>query len=274
MGNRVVFGRTFTWSDVHDHAPIALVNETFAREYWKDPAAALGKRVREAPKSPWRTIVGVVGDERDDGLARPAPATVYWPMLQEDFWGDRVSAQRSVGYVLRTGRAGSPTLLEEIQRAVWAVNPNLPVANVRTLERLRANSMAQTSLALVLLGTSSAVALLLGVVGIYGVLAYVVTQRTREIGIRMALGAAQRDVSGLFLRYGLILTACGVAIGLVAAAGVTRALSAMLYGVTAIDPATYGVVAIGLAATTLLASYIPAARAARIEPAVALRREG
>ena len=263
MGNRLVSGRTFTWSDVHDHAPIALVNEAFAREYWKEPAAALGKRVREAPKSPWRTIVGVVGDERDDGLARPAPATVYWPMLQEDFWGDRVSAQRTIGYVLRTGRAGSPTLLEEIQRAVWSVNPNLPVANVRTLERLRANSMAQTSLALVLLGTSSAVALLLGIVGIYGVLAYVVTQRTREIGIRMALGAAQRDVSGLFLRYGLILTACGVAIGLIAAAGVTRALSAMLYGVTAIDPATYGVVAIGLAATTLLASYIPAARAAQ-----------
>ena len=125
-----------------------------------------------------------------------------------------------------------------------------------------------------MLGIAAAVALLLGIVGIYGVIAYVAAQRTREIGIRMALGAARRDVSRLFVRHGLWLTGCGVAIGLVAAAGVTRALSAMLYGVTAIDPATYGVVAIGLAATTLLASYIPAARAARIEPAVALRREG
>ena len=94
MGNRLVSGRTFTWSDVHDHAPVALVNETFAREYWKEPAAALGKRIREAPNSPWRTIVGVVGDERDDGLARPAPATSTGRCCQEDFWGDRVSVQR------------------------------------------------------------------------------------------------------------------------------------------------------------------------------------
>jgi putative ABC transport system permease protein len=274
MGNHMVAGRSFTWNDIHDRSHVAMVNEKFAREYWKDPAAALGRRVKVAPANPWRTIVGVVGDERDDGLARPAPAAVYWPMLQEQLWDQAIVVQRTMGYAIRSERTGTEALLKEIHQAVWSVNPNLPLARVRTLERLRDESMAQTSFALVLLGISAAVALLLGIVGIYGVLAYIVTQRTREIGIRMALGAAQRDVSRLFLRYGLWLTAAGVVLGLIAAAATTRVMSALLYGVTTIDPTTYATVTVGLAATTLLASYIPAARAARIDPAVALRREG
>ena len=274
MGNRVLAGRTITWNDIHTRAHVAMVNEKFAREYWKDPTAALGRRIKVAPANPWRTIVGIVGDERDDGLARPAPATVYWPMLQEQIWDMKVAVQRSLGYAIRSERTGSESLLKEIQQAVWAVNPNLPLAQVRTLERLRDQSMAQTSFALVLLAISSAVALLLGIVGIYGVLAYVVTQRTREIGIRIALGAAQRDVSGLFLRYGLLLTAVGVVLGLVVAAAATRVMSALLYGVSTVDPATYVIVAIGLAATTLLASYVPASRAARVEPMRALRSDG
>jgi putative ABC transport system permease protein len=274
MGNRVLAGRTFTWTDIHNRAHVAIVNEKFAREYWKDPAAALGKRIKVAPANPWRTIIGIVGDERDDSLARPSPATVYWPMLQEKFWDEPVAVQRTIGYVVRSERTGSEPLLKEIQQAVWSVNPNLPVARVRTLERVRDESMAQTSFALVLLAISSAVALLLGIVGIYGVLAYIVTQRTREIGIRMALGAAERDVSRLFLRYGLLLTSIGVVLGLIGAAATTRVMEALLYGVSAVDPATYAIVAVCLAAVTLLASYVPASRAARIEPAVALRRDG
>ena len=274
MGNRVVAGRTFTWSDIHNQAPVAMISENLAREYWKDPSTAIGKRFRENPKNQWRTIIGVIGDERDNGLSRPAPAIVYWPMLIKGFWEEPVMVQRAIGYAIRSDRAESATLLKEIQQAVWSVNPNLPVAGVATLEKLRADSMAQTSFALIMLGIASAVALLLGLVGIYGVLAYIVTQRTREIGIRMALGAASRDVSRLFLRYGLILTAVGVAIGLASAAAATRVMGALLYGVDATDPATYATVAFGLAATTLLASYLPAARAARIDPAVALRREG
>jgi putative ABC transport system permease protein len=156
---------------------------------------------------------------------------------------------------------------------VWSVNANLPVASVRTLNELRAESMAQTSFMLVMLAIAAGVALLLGVVGIYGVISYVATERTREIGIRIALGAERRDVTGLFLRQGLLLAAAGITAGVVASAGLTRVMSALLFGVSAMDPLTYAAVSAGLAATALLASYIPAARAARVDPAVALRWE-
>ncbi len=178
------------------------MTENFAREYWKEPAAALGRRIRQNPKHPWRTIVGVVGDASDDGVSKPAPAIVYWPMMIAEFWDQPLMVQRNMGYAVRTARAGSPTLLKEIQQAVWSVNADLPVARVRTLDELRSGSMAQTSFMLVMLAIAAAVALLLGVVGIYGVIAYVATQRTREIGIRIALGAEGRDVTRLFLRQG------------------------------------------------------------------------
>jgi len=178
-----------------------------------------------------------------------------------------------MSYAVRSGRAGSPTLLKEIQQAVWSVNASLPVANVRTLDEILSRSMAQTSFALVMLGIAAGVALVLGVVGVYGVLSYVATQRTREIGIRMALGAAARDVSRLFLRHGLILVAAGIAAGTIAAALLSRVMSALLFGVSALDPPTYIGVALGLTATALLASYLPAHRAARVDPAAALRWE-
>jgi predicted permease len=273
MGRPLLAGRTLTWRDAYEMQPVVVISENLAREFWKEPAAAVGRRIRQTPNNPWRTIVGVVADERDDGAARPAPSIVYWPMLIKDFWTNPVFVTRSMAYAVRTERAGSPTLLKEIQQAVWSVNPNLPVASVQMLTEIQAGSMAQTAFALVMLGIASGVALLLGMVGIYGVIAYVVTQRTREIGIRMALGAAQADVSRLFLRYGVLLAGVGIAIGLGAAAAVTRVMSALLFGVTALDPATYVAVAIGLGLTTVVASYLPASRAARVDPADALRRE-
>ena len=273
MGNRVIAGRALNRTDTYNKLPVCVLSESLAREYWKDPARAIGRRIRNSPDNPWRTVVGVVGDERDDGLARPAPATVYWPLLLEKFWSEDVRVQRSLTYVVRTERPKSPTLVREVQQAVWSVNGSLPVANIRSMDEIMSASMAQTSFALVMLGIAAAVALLLGVVGIYGVIAYVASQRIKEIGIRIALGAMTRDVTGLFLRQGLLLAGIGIVIGLVAAGFATRVMSTLLFGVRALDPLTYIAVAVALGVTALLASYIPAARAARVAPAVALRRE-
>jgi predicted permease len=271
MGHRVVAGRALDWNDSYTKAPVVMVSENLAREFWKDPALAIGRRIRNTPSAPWRTIVGVVGDERDDGVARPTPTLVYWPVVVDQLYTEGASVQRNLAYAIRNDRYGSPTLLKEVQQAVWSVNANLPVAGVQTLDEIQAESMAQTSFALVMLSIAAAVALLLGIVGIYGVISYIATQRTREIGIRMALGAAQRDVSSLFLRHGLILSAIGIALGMAGAAGLTRFMSSMLFGVSALDWVTYVAVAFALGATALLASYLPAARAARVDPSVALR---
>jgi len=273
MGNKIVAGRAFGWNDVYSRAKVAIVSETLARELWKDPGAAIGRRIRQGPDQPWREIVGVVGDERDDGMARPATALVHWPMLMGDWWQFETYAARGMGYAVRTATPESAALLEEIQKAVWSVNPGLPLASVRTLKEIQADSMAQTSFALVMLGIAAAVALLLGVVGIYGVIAYIAAQRTREIGIRMALGAQQSSVRGLFLRHGLVLTAAGLALGLAGAAGVSGLMAALLFGVSAWDPTTYVIVSAGLAGVALLACYVPAWRAARMEPIAALRSD-
>jgi predicted permease len=273
MGNPIIAGREMTWADVYSHNSVAIVSENFAREYWKEPAAAIGKRIRQTPSNPWRTIIGVVGDERDNGISSPAASIVYWPLIIDNFWDDKVFAQRNVAFALRTERAESPTLLKEIQQAVWSVNGNLPLANVRTLDQIRAESMAQTSFALVMLAIAAAVALLLGVVGIYGVIAYVAQQRTKEIGIRMALGAASGDVRSLFVRHGIILAGIGIVCGMVAAAVLTRTMSALLFGVSAYDPLTYGAVALALGGTAVIASYLPARRASKVDPAEALRWE-
>ncbi len=273
MGNAIVAGRDLTWNDSYSKMPVVLVSENFAREFWKEPSAALGRRIRQTPENPWRTIVGVVGNERDEGVVKPAPTIIYWPLVMENFWDSKIFVQRNLAYAIRTERIGSPTLLREIQQAVWSVNANLPVATVRTLDQIRAGSMAQTSFALVMLGIAGAVALVLGVVGIYGVIAYVAAQRTKEIGIRIALGAASRDVSSLFVRHGIVLASIGIVCGMIAAAGLTRAMSTMLFGVSPLDPMTYIAVALALGGTAVLASYLPARRAARVDPAVALRWE-
>jgi putative ABC transport system permease protein len=273
LGNRLVAGRTIAWADIYARTPVAMISENMARQRFKTPAAAIGRRVRATPKDGWREIVGVVGDERDDGVARPAPMVVFWPFMMQQFWGEEAYVQRTMGYAIRTSRADSPGLLKEIQQAVWSVNANVPLANVRTLDDIRARSMAQTSFALVVVGVAAAVALLLGVVGIYGVIAYVAAQRTREIGIRMALGAQGGHVSGLFLRQGLVLTGAGIAVGLGGALAVTRLMATLLYGVAPTDPLTYVAVSLTLGTVAMLASYLPARRASRMDPIAALRTD-
>ena len=207
------------------------------------------------------------GDERDDGLTQPATAIVYWPLMSESYrW-------RTLAYAVRSARVGTPGFVRELEQAVWAANPNLPLASVQTLEEIQAGSMTQTSFALVMLGIAASVALLIGMVGIYGVVAYAAAQRTREIGVRMALGAQTADVRRLFLRHGLWLTTFGIAIGIGIALMLTRVMSAFLFGVGPMDPVTYAAVSAVLAGLTLVATYLPAHRAARVDPVVALRAE-
>jgi putative ABC transport system permease protein len=268
MGNRLVAGRSITWSEIHEQRPVILVSAALAREQWGDAASAIGKRVRGLqPGAPWREIVGVVGDERDDGLNHPPTAIVYWPMLSESYrW-------RIMAYAVRSPRVGTPVFLGELARAVRSVDRNLPLSDVHTLEEIQARSMAQTSFALVMLSIAASVAILIGVVGIYGVIAYAATQRTREIGIRMALGAQLGDVRRMFLRQGFVLTSLGIALGIGIAALLTRVMSAFLFGVGPLDALTYVVVSATLAAAALLATYLPARRASRIDPIAALHAD-
>ncbi|MBV9937988.1 MAG: ABC transporter permease [Acidobacteriaceae bacterium] len=273
VGRRFVAGRDLTWAETYGFRPVVLVSENLAREYWHTPAAAIGKRVREGMKDEWREIIGVVGDEYDDGVQTKPPTVVYWPLLMKDFWGDKVFSRRTVAFAIRSKRTGSVAFLNEIRKAVWSVNPNLPLADVRTLEEIYSKSMARTSFTLVMLAIAGAMALLLGLVGIYGVISYSVSQRNREIGIRMALGAREQQVSGMFVRHGLVLAGIGITFGLGAAALLTRLIASLLFGVSAGDPLTYVVVSVGLVGAALLASYIPARKAATVDPAVTLRAE-
>jgi predicted permease len=273
MGNPIVAGRGITWDDIHNARPVVVVSENLAREYWRDAGKAVGRRVRESPKSPWREIVGVVGSERQDGVTQAAPAIVYWPILLKDFWGNAGFVQRGLGYAIRTSRLQSPDFMRDVQQAVWSVNANLPLARVRTLQQIYNESMAQTSFTLVIVGIAAGVTLLLGVVGIYGVIAYVVAQRRREVGIRIALGAHAGAVQRLFLTRGIVITAIGLAVGSLAALATMRLLTAVLFGVSPFDPATYLATVAGLATVALVATWLPARQATTVDPAIVLRGE-
>ena len=272
-GTPLIAGRDFTWTDLYEKRHVAMVSENLAREMWGEPSAALGKRIREGAADPWREIVGVVGDVYDNGAQEKPPAFAYWPALMDVFYGPVAVVQRGGVFIVRTKRAATESFLTEARQAIWSVNSNLPVFLVRTLQDLYDQSMARTSFTLVLLAIAGAMALILGIVGIYGVIAYAVTQRTREIGIRMALGAQAAGLRQMFVRQGLLLAGIGAIIGLAAAAGLTRLMSSLLFGVKALDPLTYAGVAAILIAAAALASYLPARRATRVDPLDALRAE-
>jgi predicted permease len=273
LGTPLIAGRELTWTDTYNKIPVAMISENLAREYWREPADALGKRIQVSTKDDWREIIGVVGDVHDDGVNKKPPTCVYWPLLQARFESDDISVRRDVAFIIRTPRAGSEAFLKDAREAVWSVDANLPLANVHTFDYFYKKSMARTSFTLIVLGVAGSMALLLGVVGIYGVIAYSVSQRTREIGIRMALGAQQPTVTGMFVRHGLQLTGVGVACGLIAAVLLMRLMSSLLFNVNSVDPVTYGTVSLGLAATAWLASYVPSRRAATVDPVEALRAE-
>jgi putative ABC transport system permease protein len=273
-GTRLIAGREFTWSDIYGLRPVVMISENLARELWGTPSAALGKQLREFPSMPWHEVIGVIQDVRERGVQDKAPEIVYWPPMMEYLSGNKTpETLRTETFVVRSERAGTEAFLNDIRQAVWSVNSKLPLASVRTMQEVADKSVARTSFTLVMLGIAGAMALVLGIIGIYGVISYTVSQRKREIGIRLALGAQSRDVLQMVLRQGARMALVGVAIGLVGALGLTGLMSSLLFGVTARDPITFAGVAALLILVSLFASYIPARRAMLVDPIVALRYE-
>jgi predicted permease len=273
LGTPLVAGRDLTWTDLFLKTPVAMISENFAREYWQSPAGALGKRIRVSSGDDWREIIGVVADMHDDGVNKPAPTAVYWPIMMNNFAGQKLMVRRGFALAIRSPRAGSEAFMKELQQAVWSIDPDLPLASVYTIGYYYSKSMARTSFTLVMLGVAGSMALLLGIVGIYGVISYSVLQRTREIGIRMALGAQRPAITAMFLRDGLCLTGIGAVCGLLAAFATMRLMSSLLFNVSPVDPLTYAAITAAVFAAACLACYLPSRRAATVEPVKALQAE-
>jgi predicted permease len=273
-GTRLVAGRDFTWEEIYGVRPIGIVSESLARELWGSPQAALGKRFQEYSGMPWHEVVGVVQDVRENGVNQVSPATVYWPSLTGDPSApEKLGAWRTVYFAMRSNRAATQAFINEMQQAVWSVNSNLPVAEISTMQDIYSESMARTSFTLVMLAIAGAMALALGILGIYGVISYAVSQRTREIGIRMALGAKKSELVWMFVRSALVLTGVGTAVGLGASAALMRLMRTLLFGISPFDPVTFTAVPVALIAAAALASYLPARHTAAVDPVEALRAE-
>ncbi len=274
-GARLIAGRELTWTDLYDLRPMVMISENLAREFWGTASAAVGKRLRQYPSMPWQEVIGVVQDVRQNGIQEKAPAIVYWPVLTRNFFvpDKEIVVTRAVTFVIRSERAGTQDFVNQVRQAVWSVNASLPLASVRTMREIYDESLATTSFTLVMLAIAGAMAMMLGLIGIYGVISYTVSQRKREIGIRVALGAEPGALQWLFVRYGLALAGAGAIIGLAAAAGLTRLMKSVLFGISPVDPLTYAVVPIVLVAATVLASYLPARQAAAVDPVETLRAE-
>jgi predicted permease len=273
MGIPLIAGRDMTWAEEYEKRNVVLVSENFAREYWGSPANAIGKLVHIGQTDPWHEIIGVVGDVYDDGVSKDAPSATYWPLYQDNFVTQKVRVSRVVSFVIRSPQAGSASFMNEIKQAVWSVDHDLPLINSNTLGVLYTKSMARTSFTLVMLCVAGGMTLLLGIVGLYGVIAYAVSQRTREVGIRMALGAQRQALVRMFIHQGLVLTGIGVACGIGVAFATMRLMSSLLYHVSPIDPWTYCVATISIVVIAWLATYVPSRKAAVVDPTHALRAE-
>jgi putative ABC transport system permease protein len=262
-------GRDFSWSDSPQTQPVVAINEAMAKRYWpnEDP---IGKRIRQGgpddSEVPWLTITGIVADVREfEPMTEPQP-TMYFPIAQSEPSGTLRH------WVMRTDNYPK-SIAASVRGVVWDIDKDLPITRIRTMEEVRSMAVVSPRLNLLLFGLFAALVLILASVGIYGVTAYSVAQRTREIGIRMALGASRNDVARIVLRQGVRLGAIGVLFGLIGAFALTRLMTSMIYGVSPSDPATFSVVAFLLFSVALAACYIPARRAMRVDPIVALRYE-
>jgi len=271
MGIPLLKGRYFNDSDGEHTPKVAIINEATARQFWpnEDP---VGKRISSGiDGASWNTIVGIVGNVKHAGLDAQNNPEIYYHYLQVP--PDLMNyVECTMTLVVRTS-TDPAALASPIQNEVRAIDPNQPVFNVRTMEELVQGSVAQPRFRALLLAVFAGLALLLAAVGLYRVISYSVTQRTNELGVRTALGAQASDILKLVIAHGARLAAIGLGIGLVLALGFAKALSRLLFGVGALDPITFGATAIVILALALVASYVPALRATRIDPAVALREE-
>jgi putative ABC transport system permease protein len=263
MQTTIVAGRSFDWNDVVNQRPVMLVSENLARAEWGSASAAVGRRISPRPDDPGAEVVGVVKDVHHNGVNHPAPLTFVTP----------ARATPTASFVVRSARAGRADFVRDLQRAVWSVSGDVSLARVQTLGDMYRRTMARASMTLLLLGITAGLALVLGVIGIYGVVSYAVSQRRREIGVRMALGASKRDVLRMFVRRALVLVGIGVAVGLGAAAALTRLMASQLFGVSPLDPPTHLAVVLSLVTAAGLASYLSAQRGTGANPLEVLRSE-
>jgi predicted permease len=269
----LISGRTFYPIDGRQLEHEAIVNRVTAEHFWHDPTGeqAIGKRVQTLPNGPWYTVVGVVESVRDSSLQAPPAPTIYFPEVPAN---DSAFTQITpmMGLVVRT--AGDPAALTRpVQGVVRALDPTLPVFDVRPMTEVLRGSLARLSFTMLIIGVAAAVTLMLGAIGLYGVIAYVASLRTRELGVRIALGATPREVAAMVTRQGIALTGVGIVAGLVIFALVARFIRSLLFGVAPSDPLTLVAVSLVLVTIAALASWIPARRAARVDPMEALRAE-
>lgn len=263
MGIPLVKGRQFDERDIKGAQEVAIVNEQFARRFWPNEDA-IGKRIQRNGKGPWRTVVGVVRDDKEVNLENEPLMAVFHPIEQFNI--------RSRYFVART-TSDPERAIQAVAKEAHALDPELPVYDASTMEERLYSSLAKRRFAMLLLGVFAAVALTLAVIGIYGVMTYWVNQRRHEIGIRVALGAQQRNILQLVIRQALALVAIGIAIGLAGAFALTRVMASLLFGVSATDALTFVLISLLLGGVALLASYLPARRAAKVDPMIALRYE-
>jgi putative ABC transport system permease protein len=282
LGIPLVEGRAFSELDVDGATPVVIISASLANRYWPDQEP-LGRRIKWGNRefgSPWMTVVGVVGDVRQRGLDAAPKPTLYLPHLQ---LGEPVKTRagvtlrelmaddaRSIGLVIRSA-PGTASLANAVREAVWEVDPTQPVTRVKTMEQVLADTMMVQRFSTMLLACFAAIALTLAAAGIYGVISYSVSQRTQEIGIRVALGAEQHDVLKLVVGQGMVPALIGLALGLAGAIGLTRFMSSLLFHVSVTDPITFTLIASLLLAVAILACYLPARRAAKVDPMEALR---